>query len=355
MGGDAFGRVLVLDVGAGTTDILLWDRDVRGENQTHLVVPSATRVVAAEIAAATQAGRAVVFSGPLMGGGASSGALDRHVAQGLAFYAEPSAAKTFADDLDEVAGMGVTIVSDDEAAGLRSRHVAVRSGDVRLDDVLAAVRLLGETRPLDGLAVAVQDHGEAPRGVSDRVFRFDKMARALGSSRRLADFFYAAGEVPPHFTRLEAVARDLGNEYPVVVGDTGPSALWGAALAAAGRTCLAINVGNGHTLMSRVEDEELDGLFEHHTSQVTPVQMADYVRRFAAGTLPDAEVLAAGGHGVVPARLPFDLASVDVVVTGPNRGRFADLGVPAVEAGLYGDMMLTGCWGLLQGFLARVG
>ena len=32
-----------------------------------------------------------------------------------------------------------------------------------------------------------------------------------------------------------------------------------------------------------------------------------------------------------------------------------DLGVPAVEAGLYGDMMLTGCWGLLQGFVARLG
>ena len=107
--------------------------------------------------------------------------------------------------------------------------------------------------------------------------------------------------------------------------------------------------------MSRVEHEELDGLFEHHTSQVTPGQMADYVRRFAAGSLPDAEVLAGGGHGVVPVARRFDLASVEVVVTGPNRGRFADLGVPVVEAGLYGDMMLTGCWGLLQGFLARMG
>ena len=103
MGLDAFGRVLVLDVGAGTTDILLWDRGARGENQTHLVIPSGTRVVAAEIAAATAAGRAVVFSGPLMGGGASSAALDRHIARGLAFYAEPEAAKTFADDLVEVA------------------------------------------------------------------------------------------------------------------------------------------------------------------------------------------------------------------------------------------------------------
>jgi uncharacterized protein (DUF1786 family) len=352
--GAAFGRVLALDVGAGTTDVLLWDRAARGENQTHFVIPSATRVVAAEIAAATAAGRAVVFSGPSMGGGASSGALDRHLARGLAFYAEPAAAKSFADDLDRVAAMGVTLVSEDEAARLRSGHVAVRSGDVRLDDLLAALRLLGETRPLDGLAVAVQDHGEAPLGTSDRVFRFEKMARALAQSRRLADFFYAADGVPPYFTRLAAVAGSLAGEYPVVVGDTGPSALWGASLAAGGRTCLAINFGNGHSLMSRVEDEELDGLFEHHTSQLTPGTMADYVRRFAARSLPDAEVFAGGGHGVVPVSSPFDLAAIEVVVTGPNRGRFPALGVPALEAGLYGDMMLTGCWGLLKGFFARL-
>ena len=251
--------------------------------------------------------------------------------------------------------MGVTVVSDDEAGGLRRQHVAVRSGDVRLADVLAALRLLGETRLPDGLAVAVQDHGEAPPGVSDRVFRFDKMARALARSHRLADFFYTAAQVPPFFTRLAAVAEGLAGEYPVVVGDTGPSALWGASLAAAGRRCLAINFGNGHTLMSLVEREELDGLFEHHTSQVTPGLMADYVRRFATGALPDAEVLAGGGHGVVPASRRFDPETVEVVVTGPNRGRFGDLGVPVNEAGLYGDMMLTGCWGLLQGFLARLG
>ena len=45
-------RVLAIDVGEGTTDILLWDSAAQGENQTHLIVPSAARVVAAEIAAA---------------------------------------------------------------------------------------------------------------------------------------------------------------------------------------------------------------------------------------------------------------------------------------------------------------
>jgi uncharacterized protein (DUF1786 family) len=298
----------------------------------------------------------VVFSGPLMGGGASSVALDRHVARGLAFYAEVSAAKTFADDLKRVAGMGVTIVSEDEAAGLRRRHMAVRSGDVRLDDLLGALRLLGEVRPFDGVAVAVQDHGEAPPGVSDRVFRFEQMARALARSRHLADFFYAPEGVPAHFTRLAAVAAGLATDFEdrVVIGDTGPAALWGASLAADGRPCLAINFGNGHTLMSFVEHEELDGLFEHHTSQVDAGLMAYYVRHFAAGTLSDAEILAGGGHGVVPVSRRFDPEATEVVVTGPNRGRFGDLGLPVVEAGLYGDMMLTGCWGLLQGFFARV-
>jgi len=349
-------RVLAIDVGMGTSDILLHDDSRRGENQTHLIVPSATQVVAAEIRAATARGADVVFRGELMGGGPSASAADKHLQAGLALYAEPSAARTFDDDLDAVIAMGVTLVAPEEAGALVGRGATlVRAGDVRLDDLERALRLLGETATLDGLAIAVQDHGEAPGGVSDRVFRFQKLVEALGRSRRLRDQFYPAAAVPPFFTRLRAAAACLARDgVPVVVGDTGPSALWGAALTSA-EPCVVINYGNGHTLMAVVREEQVDGLFEHHTGRLDRERMADYISRFLGGGLTSEEVLADGGHGVLPLTAPVDPGSLDVLVTGPNRARFLGLTPREVEASIHGDMMLTGCYGLLEGFRANAG
>jgi uncharacterized protein (DUF1786 family) len=42
-------RVLAIDVGCGTSDVLLWDSRREAENETHFIIPSATQVVAAEI------------------------------------------------------------------------------------------------------------------------------------------------------------------------------------------------------------------------------------------------------------------------------------------------------------------
>jgi uncharacterized protein (DUF1786 family) len=345
-----------MDVGEGTTDILLWDSTARGENQSHLIVPSATRVVAAEIAAATERQLPVLFTGPLMGGGASTLAMRQHLAQGLAFFATPSAARTFDDDPDVVAGWGMTIV-DVRAAGAAAPRdaVVVRSGDVRFDHLQDALALVGESAALDGCAVAVQDHGQAPPGVSDRVFRFEKLALALRRSPCLQDLFYTRASLPGYLTRMQAAAECVSApDPPLVLGDTGPSALWGAALAASTSPCLAVNFGNGHTLMSLVDGDRVDGLFEHHTAMLDPGKMLSYMRRFAAGALPCSEVLAEGGHGALPVSRSFDLEKVEVVVTGPQRGRFSTMDIPQTEASLYGDMMLTGCYGLLQGFLANL-
>ncbi|MBC7293762.1 MAG: hypothetical protein H5T84_06630, partial [Thermoleophilia bacterium] len=164
-------RILLIDVGRGTTDILLWDDANQAENQTHLIVPSATRQVAKEIAAATARRLPVLFTGELMGGGPNTEAMRRHVAAGLPFYATAAAAKTFDDDLTAVAAMGVQVLGGDETgqsiAGMAqtAQSIAgmaqVRAGDVRFTELKEALRLVGEDEPLDACALAVQDHGEA--------------------------------------------------------------------------------------------------------------------------------------------------------------------------------------------------
>ena len=346
-------RVLAIDVGAGTTDVLLWDSGCGGENQTHLIVPSGTKVVAAQIGRATALRLPVIFEGPLMGGGSNASAMKRHVAQGLAFYATPTAGGSFNDDLAAVAAMGVSLVEPQEVSSLATAGaVRVRSGDIRFPELLEALRLVGESAPLDGCALAVQDHGRAEPGESARPFRFEKVAATLARSHRLSGFFHRRDDVPEYFTRMRAAADLIDAAIPLVVGDTGPSALWGASLAASKMPCLAINFGNSHTMMAFVDGESVDGVFEHHTSMLDAARMESYVRRFAAADLENAEVFAGGGHGTIKTSRPVDLAQVEILVTGPRRREFASVGLALTEASLHGDMMLTGCYGLLQGYLA---
>ena len=85
-------RILAVDVGTGTQDILLFDSSGPIENCAKMVVPSPTAIAAGRIRAATQAGRAVVLTGGNAGGGPCHWALNDHIAAGYPAYATPSAA-----------------------------------------------------------------------------------------------------------------------------------------------------------------------------------------------------------------------------------------------------------------------
>ncbi|HTD80322.1 MAG TPA: DUF1786 family protein, partial [Chloroflexota bacterium] len=108
-------QILTVDVGTGTQDVLLFDSERELENCFKLVLPSPTVVIADRVRAATAARRRVVLSGVTMGGGPSHWATMDHVRAGLEAFATPDAARTFDDDLNAVAEMGITVVSDDEA------------------------------------------------------------------------------------------------------------------------------------------------------------------------------------------------------------------------------------------------
>ena len=184
--------VLTIDVGAGTSDILLTRPGQPLENAVKLVVPSATQVVGARIAAATARGQTVVFRGPVMGGGAVTAAMKAHLAAGHAFVATETAAASFADDLDRVRALGARVVSDDIADEVLRRLQRPappwRSppGDLDAAALTQALRLLGAEPAFAAVAVAVQDHGYAPGG-SNRVLhggfsRSFRRCKASGAS-----------------------------------------------------------------------------------------------------------------------------------------------------------------------------
>jgi uncharacterized protein (DUF1786 family) len=313
-------------------------------------------VIGDKIRAATAARRRLVLHGVTMGGGPSHWATMDHLRAGLQVFATPEAARTFDDDLDAIAGMGIQVVSDDEAMGLvdsGAERVFLR--DLALSQILQTLTAFGVNVHLDGLAVAVFDHGAAPPGLSDRIFRFDFLRERLTDGLGLGGFAFLRQAVPTSMTRLQAVASTAPADLPLLLMDTAPAAVLGAfedprVKAAAGP--LIANVGNFHSLAFHFVDGHVVGLFEHHTGELTPARLAAYVDQLGAGSLTNESVFADKGHGALV--FDRDAPRPDLVaVTGPRRALLVEGGVQPHLAVPHGDMMLTGNCGLLRAYAAH--
>jgi uncharacterized protein (DUF1786 family) len=198
-------RILAVDVGTGTQDIILLDTSGPVENSPKLVMPSATSIAAGRIRRATASKRPVVLTGVIQGGGPCHWALEDHLRAGLAAFATAEAATTFDDDLDNVRAMGVQLVSDDEAMRLDAERVMLR--DLDLDAIRAALQAFDVRGDFDGFAVGCLDHGASPPGYSDRLFRFDHLRRVVEAGDDLLGFAYLPHEVPDYLTRARTLLR----------------------------------------------------------------------------------------------------------------------------------------------------
>jgi uncharacterized protein (DUF1786 family) len=349
-------QILTVDVGTGTQDVLLFDSERELENCFKLVLPSPTAVAAHRVRAATAARQRLVLQGVTMGGGPSHWATMDHVRAGLEAFATPEAARTFDDDLDAVKEMGIQIVSDDEAIGLAdggARRVFFR--DLALGQILQTLASFGVNVRLHGLAAAVFDHGAAPPGFSDRVFRFNYLRDRLARGAGLAGFAFVRDAIPSEMTRLQAVATTVPSDLPLMVMDTAPAAILGAledASVKAATGPIVANVGNFHCLAFHLSAGQIAGLFEHHTGELTAAGLGAYVEQLANGSITNEAVFADKGHGALvlqPDAPPPDL----LAVTGPRRGLMVESGLAAYLAVPHGDMMLAGNLGLLRAYSAQ--
>jgi uncharacterized protein (DUF1786 family) len=327
--------LLAIDVGRGTQDILIYDPDQSLENSVKLVLPSPTRIIAERISRATRDGRGIFLSGATMGGGPSVNALSRHMRANLPIYATEEAAKTIHDNLSRVRAMGIQIVDTPPEDA-----VLIRTTDYMEEEIRHALALFSVPYP-EHVAVAVQDHGYSPDR-SNRIYRFELMRQSLESGNW--NLFSLIHDPPlPEMTRMQAVREQAPDSLVI---DTGAAAVIGALsdpvvrMQAEGGATL-INAGNGHTLVFTIKGEEIYGIFEHHTAALDHEHLNRLLLKLQDGTLTNEEIFDEGGHG---AALRAPLASRFTAITGPNRRRLMP---DAYQAAPYGDMMLTGCFGLL--------
>jgi uncharacterized protein (DUF1786 family) len=355
--------LLLVDIGRGTQDILLYRPGQKWENSIQLILPSPTSLLARRAREASSRGDNLFFTGETMGGGPLTKEVRRHLAGGGAVWATPRAAATFDDDPDEVRAMGIAVVGEDEEERLMARRgvETIRTADIdpgALEDSLAR---WGVFFRVEAAAVAVQDHGRAPKGMSDRSFRFMKFREMIGPARDLAELAYGGDDLPPHLSRMQGVRRTLEGRGPLLLMDTGFAALLGmlsdSRVGEVERKVL-LNVGNGHTLGGVIEGRRLTGLFEHHTRRLDQAALTGWLDRLVSGTLRDEEVHPSGGHGAF-VREDADFPGwegVDVFgATGPQRSLAVGLEPPPYLAAPHGQMMLTGNCGLFSAFERRWG
>ena len=351
------GRYLMLDIGAGTLDILCYDT----EQDLHYkaVVLSPVRQLAAAIAGTH--GDLVVTGGEMGGGPVSQALIDR--AKTATVFMSDQAAATIHHDASRVAAHGIQIANESKLQQLsaESRYTMVRTGDIQPERLRRLIEGFGIPYDFDAVAVCAQDHGVAPSGVSHLDYRHNLFTAALANDPTPSALLYEAERVPATMNRLTTIARDAGSHLPakrVYVMDSGMAAILGAATdiqAAGDKPALVLDIATSHTVGAAVQNGKLCGFFEYHTKDVSAALLDRLLRDLPAGRLSHERVLAEGGHGAYSRKTIAADAVGIILATGPKRRLAVDCELPIVFGAPWGDNMMTGTVGLLEAVRLREG
>jgi uncharacterized protein (DUF1786 family) len=335
-------KILAIDIGQGTQDILLYDPQKNIENCISLILPSPSAFYGKLIESA--AGDLYIY-GSTIGGGMLSKAIKKHLKKGYAVYMESEAAASIRDSLERVRSMGIQIGPPPEP--FNGQKLQLR--EVNLPLLKEFLAYFSEATDVDAIAIAVQDHGASPEGSSDRLFRFELLAKQLSEHNNPEQCARWAGEVPSVFTRMTSLVKSINNDFSgkVLVMDTALCAVLGC-MEDHPAPYLIVNAGNDHTMCAVVENNKITALLEHHTAMLSPEKLRSLIIRFAKGEVTHQEVFEDWGHGALYINKTRRAAVEHIIATGPLREKIRLTGLHVTFAAPGGNMMLTGPIGLVK-------
>jgi uncharacterized protein (DUF1786 family) len=347
-------RFLIVDLGAGTIDILCYDM----ESGLHYKAVAISPVRHLAERAASLPGN-LLFTGCEMGGGALAGVLRRR-AEAFEVVMSISSAATIHHNMDKVHSLGIKTLEDQEAEDLRrsQKYSHLITGDLELDRLRGIIKGLGLPFSFDVVGLCAQDHGVAPPGVSHLDYRHSIFKARLDENPTPSAILYSAAEVPPTMSRLKALAESakLLPTDEIYVMDSGMAAILGASMDPRGRQrekILVLDVATSHTVGASLEGGLLAGFFEYHTSDITLDRLDVLLVHLADGKLAHEQILKEGGHGAY-IRKGFGFETVEIILaTGPKRNLVQESRLPIVFGSPLGDNMMTGTVGVLEAIRRR--
>lgn len=341
-------RYLLVDVGAGTMDVLVFDES--DPLPLKAVGISPVRTLARKVEESS--GNLLVVGGEMGGGPVSRALIER--ARSSRVVMSESAAATVHHDLDRVRAHGIEVIADDGAVtGEWEGYGRIRLADIDPARLRRMVEPLGAGFAFDLVGVCAQDHGMPPPGASHLEGRHRRFADGLQDMPRPGRLLYPAGAIPDGLGRLRTMAADAGGvgAAEVYVMDSGMAALLGATTDPACRACrhrVVLDVATSHTVCGTFEGDDLCGFFEYHTRDVTVDRLDDLIVALADGRVRHEQILAEGGHGAwVRKAMGFERVEV-ILATGPRRDLLTASRHPIVWGAPLGDNMMTGTAGLLE-------
>ncbi len=349
-------RILCLDVGAGTLDILFVD--TAREPPLKAVVASPVRTIAER---AERLPGDLLVTGGEMGGGPVTEVLRRRAAIHRVWITREAAA-TLHHDPEVVDGWGLKGIAAAEAEALRRTrslsHLVLE--DIEVERIRTIVEGFGVPFAFDFVALCLQDHGVPPAGGSHLDFRHRLYREPLESGRPLSELLWRAEEVPAALNRLRSAVASARRipAAAVYAMDSGLAAVAGAALdprAPDGRPFLVLDIATSHTVCAALDKGELCALVEIHTRDLTPQRLEELIRSTAAGEIDHDRVVAQGGHGAYFRRAAGEEALACILATGPKRKLAAGIRPPVLWGAPFGDNLMTGCAGLIDCLCRREG
>lgn len=347
-------RYLLLDIGAGTMDVLYYDE----ESDVHYkaVVRSPVLSLAQKIEAVK--GK-LLITGVEMGGGPISKILGRR-AKETGVVMSFSSAATIHHNLEKVRSLGIRVIENHEVDDFlkKEEYTNLTIGDLEIDRLRNIVRGFGVPFDFDIVGICAQDHGVPPDGVSHLDFRHKIFSALLDKKPYPHTLLYKHDELPAMFSRLTAISNSA-KALPakeIYVMDSGMAAILGASMdiqVQSKKKVLLVDVATSHTLSAALDGDEIAAFFEYHTHDITLKRLESLLVEMAEGKLKHEKILAEGGHGAYHRKaLGFQHVEI-ILITGPKRCMVQESKLPIVMGAPFGDNMMTGTVGILEAIRRR--
>ena len=342
-------KILAIDVGTGTEDIMFYNNEKEIENSIKLVLPSPHLTIVQKM---EKIENNIYFNGVIMGGGKIKNQAVKHIKNGYKVAAEKLAAKTIRDNLEQVSSYGIEIVEDENNPKYKN-YSKITLQDVNLKQLSNIISKYDLNFKFDALAIAVQDHGYN-KNMGDRDFRFEKIREKLNQPIKPEEYGFLSDEIPEYYSRMQSVKQSVtpsikNENKPLLIKDTKFASICGMCYDKSVKNLnsfIVMDIGNGHTTVASIENGKIQGVYEHHTSQLNGKKIDKLNKKLADGTITFEEVHDDDGHG---AHVINPISKIEkVIVSGPKRKLIEDTKLDYHYASPGGDVMMTGTIGLIK-------